>query len=236
MSSNLVYTVNPLPHCLLNYIINFGSLSSDDEKKYIENIIRETIERYYLDALENQKKTESNSLFSYFINLTENFTSNLFSFSFFGKQKVIRRNYDINDLPENSKKECLCLIKAANDSINTAQDFIRNKNDVSSVSLREIRRFSIFYEYFVNYISKNKKNENDNENKYHFFFKKFYYKQLDNFEIFKNSVILSIFICYYFRIRKKEERKEFNKLMDEIFMNNFNKKFLDIPKKEENTL
>ena len=39
LSSNLVYTVNPLPHCLLNYIINFGSLSPKDEKKYIINII-----------------------------------------------------------------------------------------------------------------------------------------------------------------------------------------------------
>ena len=45
LSSNLVYTVNPLPHCLLNYIINFGSLSPKDEK----NIL--------LILLKNQLKT-----------------------------------------------------------------------------------------------------------------------------------------------------------------------------------
>ena len=33
--------------------------------------------------------------------------------------------------------------------ISTAQNFIRDNNGVSSVSLREIRRFIIFYEFFI---------------------------------------------------------------------------------------
>ena len=67
-SSNLVYTVNPLPHCLLNYVINFGSLSPEDEKKYIVNIIKEPIENYYLQALEknNEEEIKSFSFFSIF--------------------------------------------------------------------------------------------------------------------------------------------------------------------------
>ena len=35
---NLVYTVNPMPHSLLNYVFDFGSLSSQDEKRYIQNM------------------------------------------------------------------------------------------------------------------------------------------------------------------------------------------------------
>ena len=36
--SNLVYKVNPLTHSQLYYVLNFGTLSIEDEKKYIENI------------------------------------------------------------------------------------------------------------------------------------------------------------------------------------------------------
>ena len=38
-SRNLVYTVNPLPSCLLNFVFDFGSIKEEDERKYIENII-----------------------------------------------------------------------------------------------------------------------------------------------------------------------------------------------------
>jgi DNA polymerase III delta prime subunit len=36
--SNLVYTVNPLTHSQLYLVLNFGVLSQEDEKKYIESI------------------------------------------------------------------------------------------------------------------------------------------------------------------------------------------------------
>ena len=35
---NLVYTVNPLTHSQLYYVLNFGSLNIEDEKKYVESI------------------------------------------------------------------------------------------------------------------------------------------------------------------------------------------------------
>ena len=41
--NNLIYTVNPLPRSLLNFI--FDSLQEDDEKKYIQNIIISTLEK-----------------------------------------------------------------------------------------------------------------------------------------------------------------------------------------------
>jgi energy-coupling factor transporter ATP-binding protein EcfA2 len=37
--NNLVYKVNPLPICLINYIFNFESLSFEDEKKYALSFI-----------------------------------------------------------------------------------------------------------------------------------------------------------------------------------------------------
>ena len=89
---NLVYTVNPMPHSLLNYVFDFGSLNSNDEKKYIKHMVKDIIKEENLS----------------------NFTTEL---------------------------------------ISTAQNFIRNKNGVSSVSLREIRRFIIFYEFFIKYLN-----------------------------------------------------------------------------------
>ena len=37
--NNLVYTVNPLPHALLNFVFDFASLQREDEIKYISNTI-----------------------------------------------------------------------------------------------------------------------------------------------------------------------------------------------------
>ena len=208
-SSNLVYTVNPLPHSLLNYVINFGSLSPEDEKKYIINIIKEPIENYYLQALEKNNAEDINS-FSFFT-----FFENIFGFN--QKTKIIKRKYDINDLSERKKKECINLTNIASKSIIFAQNFIRNIIDISSVSLREIRRFSVFYDYFVKYLFKKKEIESMNN--------------LKEYNIFKYSVILSIYICYYFHIKKRENRKEFCTKMNE-FLESFKLNFLDIPKQE----
>ena len=49
------------------------------------------------------------------------------------------------------------VIKIASESIIEAQDYVRSKNDVSSVSLRDIRRFIIFYNFFVDYLRNKKK-------------------------------------------------------------------------------
>ena len=42
--TNSIYTVNSLPHWILNYILNFGSFSCENEKKYKESIESEIIE------------------------------------------------------------------------------------------------------------------------------------------------------------------------------------------------
>mmetsp|Transcript_24211 Transcript_24211/g.21320 ORF Transcript_24211/g.21320 Transcript_24211/m.21320 type:complete len:164 (-) Transcript_24211:2175-2666(-) len=35
----LVYTVNPLPHSIMNFVLNFGSLEPTDEKQYIRKML-----------------------------------------------------------------------------------------------------------------------------------------------------------------------------------------------------
>ena len=100
-SSDLVYTVNPLPHSLLNFVFYFGKLKPDDEKKYIKCIIQKAIEK--------------------------------------------RKS------PQNGLLEDLAL-----ELIWEAQEYIRENNDKSAVSLREIRRVNIFYEFFNEYLLKKK--------------------------------------------------------------------------------
>ena len=63
-------------------------------------------------------------------------------------QEPIERIF-YKDKKENLNEEKLNEIKKlAKDMIIESQNFIRDNNDKSSVSLREIRRFVIFYEFF----------------------------------------------------------------------------------------
>ena len=222
--SKLVYTVNPLPHCLLNYVINFGSLSKEDEIKYIENIIKEPIEKYYLDELEAKSKTVVGKVKSV----------TYFCFNWiFRRNQVIKRNFDIDDLSEDKKMEYLNIFETAKEAVIKAHNYIRDRNDVSSVSLREIRRFSLFYEYFQNYLTVKKKSEDENKQQIFLWISNLFFNKLDEYNIYKQCIILSIFMCYYLRIRKKEDRKEFVRGMNEIFKKNFEINFLDIPEREE---
>ena len=59
--NNLVYSVNPLPHALLNFVFDFGSLEKEDEKKYIANTIISILDKIEKEGIiknieENQKK------------------------------------------------------------------------------------------------------------------------------------------------------------------------------------
>ena len=118
-----------------------------------------------------------------------------------------------------------------------AQQYIREKNDKSAVSLREIRRVNIFYEFFYKYLKSKKE-----------FYLKWnqnilygedldFYKKLDDYSIQVYAINLSIFVCYYLRITSKEQRQELNQKLNIIF-NKFDNDFktndfLDLPKKEE---
>ena len=89
-------------------------------------------------------------------------------------------------------------------SIINAQKFIKTKFDISSISLREIRRWGILFEWFIELL------------------KKPFFKDLISFEdIYLYSLNLSIYLCYYIRIYNKELRRQFCNLMTQSFGENF---------------
>ena len=160
--NNLVYTVNPLPHALLNFVFDFASLQPKDEKKYITNTIISII-----DKIEKEGK--------------------------------------INNINQNDKNK---LIDEIIESISICHDFIRKKYDKSSVSMREIRRFGIFFEYFLNYF----------KTKYESTYRKM-----------KSSLNLTLYLCYYLRLNDKEYRKELAEELGKFYPNS---SFINAPENE----
>ena len=149
---NLVYMVNPLPHSLLNFVIDFGSLKDEDEEKYIQNTIFEIIKN-------------------------------------FEKEQLIKYNdeEELNDIKDKITETIILCHK-----------FLKEKYDNSSVSLREIRRFGLFLEYFVKYFEK------------------------DNcYEKINNSLNMSLYLCYYLRLSEKEYRDELSKKLTYYFKSGF---------------
>ena len=191
-NNNLVYSVNPLPHALLNFVFDFGNLTPEDEVNYIKCIIKESIEKIF---------------------------------------KIYKPQKEMN-----SKEILKNLKELASEMIIESQNYIREFNDKSSVSLREIRRFNIFYEFFCDYLKRRKeivKQIQDetisNEEKFFIY--------LDNYNLQVYSINLSIFTCYYLRIIDKNKRKELSGRMNKIFKKYEKyfiiKDFLELPLKEE---
>ena len=160
--NNLVYTVNPLPHSLLNFVFDFGSLKPEDEKKYIENTVISIL------------------------------------------QKMKRENY----IDQISKED---FTKIGNDiikSIIICHNYLKEIYDNSSVSLREIRRFGIFFEYFFKNIDKERK--------------------LDIKTRMKSSLYMTLYICYYIRLNDKKNRETLAQKLDKFF----ERKFLVFPENQ----
>ena len=193
MNNTLVYTVNPLPHSLLNFVFNFGNLTEEDEKSYIEKITSESINKIYKQI-----------------------------------------NGDKEDIKE--KEELKKIHKLAVDMIVSAQNYIRKDNDISSVSLREIRRFNIFYEFFYDYLKKKKEMNTDLlENKQLDNKEYEFYQNLNSYNLQIYSIIMAVFVCYYLRITENDTRKELEKIMN-VILEDFDKSyndFLKLPLEEE---
>ena len=205
----LVYTVNPLPHSLLNFVFNFGKLTEKDEQSYIRNMIVSPIESFYWEEIEQNKnkKEEPEKI----------------------EEKEKKLKIIDNYISKEKLEQCNKLKQIASESIIEAQNYVREINDVSSVSLREIRRFIIFYNFFVKYLRSKKyfySNMNQNEN-----FEKIDIN-LTDYDIYKYSINLSIFVCYYLRLTKKENRDELSTKLNKYFdIKDFD--FKEIPKKEQ---
>ena len=159
--NNLVYTVNPLPHALLNFVFDFASLQKEDEKKYISNTIDSILSK-------------------------------------------IKKEGMLNNLNENDKNKLHTEIV---ENISICHDFIREKYDKSSVSMREIRRFGIFFEYFIKY-----------------------FKHIeDTYKKLKASLNMTIYLCYYLRLNDKEYRKELALKLNAYY---YSRNFLKTPENE----
>ena len=180
---NLIYTVNPLPLSLINYVFDFGHLREEEERKYISSFV-------------------------------QSFLSNSF--------------------PENKNDLYDEISKIVCDAIYTCQKFIRDNTEVSSVSLRDIKRFKKFFEFFLDLISQRKefvsiieKNESSNgEEKEDTINDKSKEKEKD---MYLKVVNLSLYICYYLRIIDRNERNKLSKTLEK----NLGFDFLKYPKEIE---
>ena len=188
-SNNLVYTVNPLPHSLLNFVFDFGNLTEKDEENYIRCIIKESIEKIYFKGNKNM-------------------------------------NID-ND------QKLMQLKNLAGDLIIDAHKFIREFNDRSTVSLREIRRFNIFYEFFYAYLTNRKKVSGEEKLNKLYGTDNDFYEKLDDYTLQIYGINLSVFVCYYLRITDKIMRETLLDRMNKIFNQVMQKNFYDLPLREE---
>ena len=200
---NLVYTVNPLPLSLINYVFDFGNVKDEDEKKYI---------RKFIDTFLNEK-------------------------------------FSVDDQVNYAK--ILSIIVSA---VYEAQKFIRNNSEISSVSLREIKRFKIFFEFFFN-ITKRREGFKDEDLIKFWGNSKFSKNKKDSIKSKKKQISeedkelliakqrkknllclkaanLGLFMCFYIRIIDPSKKKELVNILEKIL--NFD--FLEYPLKLENEL
>ena len=182
---SLVYTVNPLPISLLNFVFNFGSLKDKDEEKYIESMIS-------------------------------------------GTTKELSQKYN---LEENDVKD---LINFGTKCVKKCHNYMKQNNDISIVSLREVNRYNVFFKFFFEYIVNRKNNEKLLNNSFEVDELIEFYKNKTIKDLFYYAINLSLFICYYLRLPDKKAREELQTLLNE--KNSFynNNDFLKVPLMEQN--
>ena len=202
---NLVYTVNPLPHSLLNFVIDFGELSKEDTEKYIMSMLeKEIIDFKHMEENVNNKPEKE-------------------KFEVSRSFKEIKEDNELLNKAVKAVKEC--------------HFFIKEKGDVSGVSLRDLKYFVTFYhsfrkyfEYLKQLFTEKKKNKQffliDDSNTKHL-------KEISEMpeKSFKEHAInLSIYISYYLRLPTKDLRKELCQKLKEKKI--FQYDFLVRPEKE----
>ena len=89
-----MYTVNPLPHSLLNYVLNFGALAEEDEKKYIERIIEDTL---------NERNKNNKALQQEILNKARK--------AIFISQKYIKESHDVSAVSLRDIRRFVVLFK-----------------------------------------------------------------------------------------------------------------------------
>ena len=238
--TKLVYTVNPLPHSLLNFVFDFGSLKKEDEHKYIENMIEKPFnEIFYLNDYNIDNNVEKNEI-KEVKNIEKEDEEEEEEEEDEDEDEDEEKKNEIKkeEINDNNKEEQFEKLKnIAIQMVSKAQNFIRDTTDASSVSLREIRKFLIFYKFFYEYLKFKKENYTELELQKE---TEFNYKNLSKYELQIYSINLSIYMCYYLRLTNKTLRDELVTKLNKIFKsisNNNNKKFPDflyLPNIEKN--
>ncbi len=126
-------------------------------------------------------------------------------------ESMIRKNF----LDENIKIFVADkIIEIIKNLIFSSQDFIRDQNaEISSVSLRDVRRFMIFFRWFRVSIAKRAEIQNS--------IYIIFYNNSNLQRLLIHSSILSILLIYYLRIPNKDIKKKFIEMLCNI-MKNFN--------------
>jgi hypothetical protein len=122
-------------------------------------------------------------------------------------------------------KDFESILKLAIDIVIASQNFIKNKIKDYSFSLRDIKRFNIFYKFFFDYFKFKSQN---------YIYNIVVTKDNVVKDEFISSIILAIFLCYYLRINNNQDRKELEVILNQI-LSTFDKKysnFLEIVLKE----
>ena len=74
---------------------------------------------------------------------------------------------------------------------------MRENNDICSVSLRDLRRFNLLFDFFMKYLAQNKEKNNN-----------YYYNNNNDITlVLINSMCLSLYFCYYIRLSNNKLRK-----------------------------
>ena len=116
---------------------------------------------------------------------------------------------------DSSDEECKELIETTLNSICDCHNFMRTNYDASSVSLREIRRFNIFFNFFLDYLQNKTKYKNDYSTTYN---------------LILGTLNITLYLYYYLRISDKKIRQELSELLNKYFDDS---NFLEMPNKEE---
>ena len=154
-----------------------------------------------------------------------------------GTIKKILKKEENNKILQNLEKNTTLLqslIDFEKKCVKICHIFLKENNDISIVSLREVNRFNVFLEFFFYYIINRKKQKQlKTSNKEEVF--NFYYSKND-LEILYYAINLSLYICYYLRLPDKHTRKKLEEKLEELLNkeNYFNEGFLKIPLMEQN--
>ena len=132
------------------------------------------------------------------------------------KKREYQKEIKIYGLIKIEKEEIEKEKRIIADTIIFCHNFLKDRFDDSLVSLRDIRRFIIFYDWFLKYLI-NESTQKD------------FYKD-NSQKLLKDCLNLTIYLCYYLRISDITLRNEFKIKIGLILENNF----LEVPLKEEN--